>query len=73
MLLIPPCNFCPKTLRQTNKVAEENVQGVEQETDRLKEHTRGCAWGTWLMMVLVFVVFFAMVLLIRIVPKPSHT
>ena len=52
------------------KAADENINGLDKETGRLKEHTRGCAWGVWLLIAIVFAVFFAMVLLIRIVPKP---
>ena len=53
------------------EVADSNIEGVERETGRLKKHTRGCSLGTWLLLTVVFVVFIAMVLLMRIVPKPS--
>lgn len=59
-----------KALEKTLKVADSNIEGLDKETGRLKEHTQGCACGTWLLLLVVFVVFFAMILLIRIVPKP---
>lgn len=59
-----------QVLKKTNLQAEQNIQGVEKQTDRLKEHNRGCPWGTILLLVLVFTVFIAMVMFIRIVPKP---
>lgn len=63
--------MCVQVLKRVNLQAEQNIQGVEKQTDRLKEHNRGCPWGTVLLLVLVFAVFLAMVMFIRIVPKPS--
>ena len=50
--------------------ADENITGVERETERLKQENKGCGWGVWLLMVLVFTVFIGMVFFIRVVPKP---
>ena len=60
-----------QVLKRVNLQAEQNIQGVERQTGRLKEHNRGCPWGTVLLLMLVFAVFLAMVMFIRIVPKPS--
>ncbi|XP_064391034.1 vesicle transport protein USE1-like [Halichondria panicea] len=59
-----------KALEKTLKAADNNIEGLDRETGRLQEHTSGCAWGIWILLLVVFVVFFAMILLIRIVPKP---
>lgn len=59
-----------KVLDKASKVSDENIEGVERETGRLKEENRGCSWGIWLMLLLLFAVFIAMVLFIRIAPKP---
>ena len=66
-LMSPPLQ---QVLKRVAEVADSNIEGVERETDRLKQHTRGCSLGTWLLLTVVFVVFIAMVLLMRIVPKP---
>ena len=49
--------------------ADKNVVDIHRETDRLKEKNRSCAWGTWIMLVVVFFVFIQMVLFIRLFPK----
>ena len=70
---MPPLHACPpspQVLKRVAEVADSNIEGVERETDRLRKHTRGCSLGTWVLLTVVFVVFIAMVLLMRIVPKP---
>jgi SNARE protein 1 len=59
-----------KVLEKTNVQADQNITAVETQTDRVKDHNRGCPWGTILLLVVVFFVFIAMVLFIRIIPKP---
>ncbi len=67
-ILMALCNN--QALEKTAKVADGNIEGLNKETGRLQEHTRGCAWGIWILLLIVFVVFFGMILLIRVVPKP---
>ena len=63
--------FCPlQALSETNEKAEENITSVVTQTGRMKEHNRGCPWGTILLLALVLCIFLVMVLFIRIIPKP---
>ena len=64
--------FLSQVLEDTNKKADGNIQAIDVQTGRMKEHNRGCPWGTILLLVLVFVVFLVMVIFIRIVPKPRY-
>lgn len=57
-------------LKKSTDQADKNIQAVDKETNRLKKHNTGCNWGIWLLLLLVFIVFIAMVIFIRIVPKP---
>jgi hypothetical protein len=59
-----------KLLKTTNEQAEQNITAVGTQTSRIKEHNKGCPWGTMLLLVAVFVIFVCMVVLIRFVPKP---
>lgn len=63
-------SFLLQVLTTTNVKAEENINAVVTQTGRMKEHNRGCPWGTILLLVLVFCIFLIMVLFIRIIPKP---
>ena len=59
-----------QVLKETSEKAEDNTAAVDAQTGRIKEHNKGCPWGTILLLAVVFVIFLAMVILIRIVPKP---
>lgn len=59
-------------LEKTSHKTDENITGVERETERLKKENSRCGWGVWLLMLLVFAVFIGMVFFIRIVPKPRY-
>ena len=55
-------------LEKTSRKTDENIGGVERETERLRQENKGCGWGVWLLLLLVFIVFISMVFFIRIVP-----
>ena len=67
-MLIQLC-FVMQMLKKTTGQAEKNIEAVDRETARLRKHNSGCGWGIWLLLLLVFAVFIAMVIFIRIVPK----
>lgn len=47
--------------------ADKNIDKLEQEMDRLTEHRKNsCPWTVWLMLIVVFIIFFLMVLFIKI-------
>lgn len=58
-------------LVKTNRKAEGNITAIDTQTGRVKEHNKGYPWGTILLLIIVFIVFLAMVILIRFIPKPS--
>ena len=60
-----------QVLKKTNEKAEQNITSLDKQTGRVKEHSRGCPWGTILLLVIVFTVFLVMIFIIRVVPKPS--
>ena len=64
--------MCVQVLKKTTEQADKNIEAVERETGRLRKHTSGCGCGIWLLLLIVFTVFIAMVVFIRIVPKPTH-
>ena len=59
-------------MKRTTEQADKNIEAVERETGRLRKHTSGCGCGIWLLLLIVFTVFIAMLMFIKIVPKPSH-
>ena len=59
-----------KTLTKTTELAEKNIENLGTETKRLKKHSvNACSCGIWIMLLFVFIVFFFMILFIRIAPK----
>ena len=59
-----------QTLTKTTELAEQNIEKLGTETKRLKKHSiNACSWGIWIMLLFIFIVFFFMILFIRIAPK----
>ncbi|XP_065911683.1 vesicle transport protein USE1-like [Dysidea avara] len=59
-----------KMLTTTSELAEQNIDQLSEETKRLKKHSaNSCSCGIWIMLLFVFIVFFVMILFIRIAPK----
>eukprot|EP00731_Ephydatia_muelleri_P008668 Em0004g1006a len=59
-----------KVLTKTNELADDNIEGIDRNVAKLKQNNSQCSWWIWIMLAVVFVVFFAMVLFIRVMPKP---
>ena len=56
-----------QVLEHASREADKNIDKLEQETDRLAEHRKNsCPWTVWLMLIVVFIIFFLMVLFIKI-------
>ncbi|XP_011407764.1 PREDICTED: vesicle transport protein USE1-like [Amphimedon queenslandica] len=58
-----------QVLKKTSISAEDNISGMTQETDRLKEKSKGCSCWVWMMLIIVFIVFIQMIMFIRLYPK----
>ena len=59
-----------QVLTKTNELADDNIEGIDRNVAKLKQNNSQCSWWIWIMLAVVFVVFFAMVLFIRVMPKP---
>ncbi|XP_058583528.1 vesicle transport protein USE1 isoform X1 [Neofelis nebulosa] len=59
-----------QTLSHSLKMADQNLEKLKTESERLEQHTqKSVNWLLWAMLVIVCFVFISMVLFIRIMPK----
>ena len=67
LTLSPPA---PQTLSHSLKMADQNLEKLKTESERLEQHTqKSVNWLLWAMLVIVCFIFISMVLFIRIMPK----
>ncbi|GAB5567885.1 vesicle transport protein USE1 isoform X2 [Prionailurus iriomotensis] len=59
-----------QTLSHSLKMADQNLEKLKTESERLEQHTqKSVNWLLWAMLVIVCFIFISMVLFIRIMPK----
>lgn len=65
-LSLPP----PQTLSHSLKMADQNLEKLKTESERLEQHTqKSVNWLLWAMLIVVCFIFISMILFIRIMPK----
>lgn len=65
-----PCSCLPQTLSHSLKMADQNLEKLKTESERLEQHAqKSVNWLLWAMLVVVCFIFISMILFIRIVPK----
>ena len=56
-----------QALEHVSSEADKNIDKLQQETAKLAEHRRNsCPWAVWTMLIFVFIIFFLMVLFIKV-------
>ncbi|EHB05358.1 Vesicle transport protein USE1 [Heterocephalus glaber] len=59
-----------QTLSHSLKMADQNLEKLKTESERLEQHTqKSVNWLLWAMLIVVCFLFISMILFIRIVPK----
>ncbi|KAM5238280.1 vesicle transport protein USE1 isoform 2-T2 [Ctenodactylus gundi] len=59
-----------QTLSHSLKMADQNLEKLKTESERLEQHTQKAVnWLLWAMLVIVCFIFISMILFIRIVPR----
>lgn len=59
-----------QTLSHSLKMADQNLEKLKQESERLEQHAqKSVNWLLWAMLVIVCFVFISTILFIRVVPK----
>lgn len=60
----------PQTLSHSLKMADQNLEKLKTESERLEQHTqKSVNWLLWAMLIIVCFIFISMILFIRIMPK----
>jgi hypothetical protein len=63
-----------KSLNELNTLADNNVESIQGETKRLKEHSDSTSWSTLslcVLLVVVMMVFIATYMFMKLFPKVS--
>lgn len=64
----PP--LLPQTLSHSLKMADQNLEKLKMESERLEQHAqKSVNWLLWAMLIIVCFVFISMILFIRIMPR----
>ncbi|XP_066126618.1 vesicle transport protein USE1 [Saccopteryx bilineata] len=59
-----------QTLSHSLKMADQNLEKLKTESERLEQHTqKSVNWLLWAMLIIVCFIFISMILFIRIMPK----
>ncbi|KAB0365412.1 hypothetical protein FD754_009568 [Muntiacus muntjak] len=59
-----------QTLSHSLKMADQNLEKLKTESERLEQHTqKSVNWLLWAMLIVVCFIFISMILFIRIMPK----
>ncbi|XP_026940403.1 vesicle transport protein USE1 [Sagmatias obliquidens] len=59
-----------QTLSHSLKMADQNLEKLKTESERLEQHTqKSVNWLLWAMLIIVCFIFIGMILFIRIMPK----
>lgn len=59
-----------QTLSHSLKMADQNLEKLKTESERLEQHTqKSVNWFLWAMLIIVCFIFISMILFIRIMPK----
>uniref|UniRef100_A0A8C5KA45 Vesicle transport protein USE1 n=1 Tax=Jaculus jaculus TaxID=51337 RepID=A0A8C5KA45_JACJA len=59
-----------QTLSHSLKMADQNLEKLKTESERLEQHTqKSVNWLLWAMLIIVCFIFVSMILFIRIMPK----
>ncbi|EGV97496.1 Vesicle transport protein USE1 [Cricetulus griseus] len=59
-----------QTLSHSLKMADQNLEKLKMESERLEQHTRKSVdWLLWAMLIVVCFVFISMILFIRVMPR----
>lgn len=60
----------PQTLSHSLKMADQNLEKLKLESERLEQHAqKSVNWLLWAMLIVVCFVFISMILFIRIMPR----
>lgn len=60
----------PQTLSHSLKMADQNLEKLKIESERLEQHAqKSVNWLLWAMLIVVCFVFISMILFIRIMPR----
>jgi hypothetical protein len=69
VLLTQPL-LLPQTLSHSLKMADQNLEKLKLESERLEQHAqKSVNWLLWAMLIVVCFVFISMILFIRIMPR----
>uniref|UniRef100_A0A2K5XG89 Vesicle transport protein USE1 n=1 Tax=Mandrillus leucophaeus TaxID=9568 RepID=A0A2K5XG89_MANLE len=69
-VLLTPFPPSPQTLSHSLKMADQNLEKLKTESERLEQHTqKSVNWFLWAMLIIVCFIFISMILFIRIMPK----
>ncbi|XP_006877179.1 PREDICTED: vesicle transport protein USE1 [Chrysochloris asiatica] len=59
-----------QTLSHSLKMADQNLETLKTESERLEQHTqKSVNWLLWVMLIIVCFIFISMILFIRVMPK----
>lgn len=69
-VLLTSCPPRPQTLSHSLKMADQNLEKLKTESERLEQHAqKSVNWLLWAMLIVVCFIFISMILFIRIMPK----